>query len=569
MANTKISNLPAAASLTGSDLMPVVQSGVTKKGTFDQIPFLQAGTGAVARTAQAKMRERVSVKDFGAVGDGVTDDTAAIQAAITYGVSITQAAQVTVNGVLSSLVSAAPEIYFPVGRYVITSALNAPSYFYAKGEQAEIIQNNLANDIFYCLTAVRWHVDGITFIGGRHHAYVGNPNTDVTLYLFENCSFVLSQNYAIKTEAQGGVWTHMSANITVRKCIFDRPNKVLNNCCDNALIEDCWVFVDRLNFAANSAAILNRGTTGYPRLTLRNFFGVPAMGTGGTRLANVRWVDNYVGSVIATDSRFGGEDSGMPVVRQIGAAPTVYPWTGAEISIVRCWTYAGESTSTGSGVVYLDGAIPMKLTLSDNIGPVDVPFVVNPGGLTSSYFTTWESASGQAAYDYFRFLIRHNEATGPDGGLGLGRIPSILRPYLTNGPRQVVLSRTGQSIPNGFAPTAISWTNPPTSKNVSAWTSASPTLLSIPVGATRMRIDAGVQFPVGTATAAEVTLYKSGVAVAKQTIDCGAANVGGRISMCVSGVAGDSWEFALAHNSGAAVTITSADCTITVLDLVT
>jgi len=52
------------------------------------VTFLHAGTGAVTRTAQAKMRDVVSVLDFGADPTGATDSTTAIQAAINTGFAI-------------------------------------------------------------------------------------------------------------------------------------------------------------------------------------------------------------------------------------------------------------------------------------------------------------------------------------------------------------------------------------------------------------------------------------------------------------------------------------------------
>lgn len=87
---------------------PTAYVATTTVSDTSLINFTQAGTGAVTRTAQAKMRDTVSVKDFGAVGDGVADDTAEIQAAL-------------------ATVSAGGGVYFPAGTYRVTALLTIPA----------------------------------------------------------------------------------------------------------------------------------------------------------------------------------------------------------------------------------------------------------------------------------------------------------------------------------------------------------------------------------------------------------------------------------------------------------
>ncbi|HEY9816733.1 MAG TPA: glycosyl hydrolase family 28-related protein, partial [Candidatus Obscuribacterales bacterium] len=81
-------------------------------GDASGVTFTQSGVGATEITVEAKLYETVSVKDFGAVGDGVTDDTVAIQAAAAHCQLSWSSNQKPLN------------LEFPSGRYLVSSTLD-------------------------------------------------------------------------------------------------------------------------------------------------------------------------------------------------------------------------------------------------------------------------------------------------------------------------------------------------------------------------------------------------------------------------------------------------------------
>jgi len=89
---------------------------------------LASGTGAVARTISAIASDVANVKNFGAAGNGSTDDTAAIQSAIN---SLT-------NG---------GTVFFPAGTYKVSSQINSSVrgvIFLGSGQAGSILSTTSA-----------------------------------------------------------------------------------------------------------------------------------------------------------------------------------------------------------------------------------------------------------------------------------------------------------------------------------------------------------------------------------------------------------------------------------------
>lgn len=124
-----------------SNILEVAANSYTYK---DDAVGYTARTGAsatspIARSLQAKLDDFANVRDYGAVGDGVTDDTAAINRALFDIYCRNTNPQVRRT------------LFFPAGIYITTDVINIPTYADLKGEGLGCTVIMATNDSVDCV----------------------------------------------------------------------------------------------------------------------------------------------------------------------------------------------------------------------------------------------------------------------------------------------------------------------------------------------------------------------------------------------------------------------------------
>lgn len=196
------------------------------------VSYLAPYTGAVTRTLTSKLSDQISVRDFGAAGDGVTDDTTAIQAATNAAVILGK------------------QVFFPVGNYAysgITLTAGQACSFIGESTSGSILTLSSGTAIgFNCATELPVIFEKLTFsykggVTGTAGAFISIPGatpmnansrfrslqmnapwvginaTGAYVWVADTCFF---GNYLSAAMVVGNSFVGDAGDSTIEKCLF-------------------------------------------------------------------------------------------------------------------------------------------------------------------------------------------------------------------------------------------------------------------------------------------------------------------------------------------------------------
>lgn len=315
----------------------------------------------------------IDVLDYGAVGDGVADDTNAIIAAITAANAAKQSGSGGIFGGSGIAAGTAPTVYFPSGIYKITSSLSADTvnslaYLNFVGEQSILVLSAAV----VCFGGVGYMTNfkNLQFRGGAVAISIKTGNSDTSLINITGCDFNDQTTASIRTDTASN-----STLLTISNCKYNNYQNtgyfLYAPTGDRIDVTQTWVTT-----YAPVAFYIDVG-----QLSMYEMVGVPnglLAQTGG------RWVD-FMGtaqSLICYNCRFGGEGGGAPLVYNYATPDTAAPFLTSQIIVKDCDLFMGLSDRLDRGVVIAKAGLPGIVRIEGCRGP------------SSSYFINDQMVSG-------------------------------------------------------------------------------------------------------------------------------------------------------------------------------
>lgn len=182
-----------------SELVPLVsEAELSASSGSSLVGHIQTGTGAATRTLQSKLREQVSVTDFGAVGDGSVNDTTAVQNAFNSG---------------------ADAIYFPDGVYSV-GQITVPNGVRKVFGPGRIQQRAIGANVFYLSGVTNCVFDGLYINGAANLNEAVAQSVNSGIFCTSNCSYIVVSNCTINRFLYVPVYMEQSYDSRVVSCSF-------------------------------------------------------------------------------------------------------------------------------------------------------------------------------------------------------------------------------------------------------------------------------------------------------------------------------------------------------------
>jgi len=305
----------------------------------------QGSTGAVNRPIDEKFEESISVKDFGAKGDGVTDDAPAIMAAY---------ASIIANSSTKS-----GNLYFPQGTYAVGSQLDfnlggtsSVLNIFGDGNWISLIKPTFTTGNVIL-------VDGTPVFNMMDMGVFSYPlNRDTTAYnLYVTNCVDASVNSVAMNNALGGLFYISSTFLTMTNCIGDTNNGASGSTClhiagsSGAQISDCQFRVGPTSsggYTTSKPCVLITGQATSIDITNCNF-----VGGGPLTVSNISGItSNSTTFTVNTSATHSFNAGDFLVLRNASVATYNSTWRITSVTsntiIVSTLLNPGTATAVGT-----------------------------------------------------------------------------------------------------------------------------------------------------------------------------------------------------------------------------